>query len=102
MAAPRFKVKYQDGKVLEVRVMPRAQVMFERQYATTMSRLAGDVSAEQGYYLAWAALHCAGMESNDFETFLGLIEEIENNDVKEDIEEVDPTRRTAIPASLSG
>src|SRR5689334_7001360 len=98
---PRFKVKYQDGKVLEVRVMPKAQVMFERQYTTTMSKLANDVSAEHGYYLAWAALHCAGMEPTDFETFLGSIEEIESIDTDE-VEEVDPTQPTAAQASLSG
>lgn len=89
MAAPRFKVTYQDGTEREVRVMPRAQVMFERHFTTSMSSLADQPSAERGYYLAWAALHCASMESRDFEAFLDALEDIEN--VGGD-DEADPTK----------
>lgn len=98
MAAPRFKVTFQDGRQLEVRVMPKAQVMFERHFATSVSALAATPSAEKGYYLAWAALHCAGMEGRDFEAFLDALEDIENMEVDE---EADPTKKGPGPEPSS-
>jgi len=77
MAAPKFKVMYQDGKIVEVRVTPRAQVEFERHFNLTMSSLSTNPSAQHGYWLAWRALHCAGMEGREFDAFLDVIEEIE-------------------------
>ena len=77
MAAPKFKVVYQDGRTLEVRVTPRAQVEFERKFNTTMATFGGNPSVEHGYWLAWRSLHCAGMEGKEFDPWLDSIEEIE-------------------------
>ena len=95
MAALRFKVTYQDGKEFEVRVSPKAQVLFERHFQKTMSSFGKDPGAEHLYYLAWAGAHCAGMEAADFETFLDKIKDAESLDSA--VEEADPTR--AAPGS---
>ena len=100
MAVPRFTVKYLDGRSVNVRVMPKAQVMFERHFSTSMAKLAADPSMEKSYYLVWAACHCAGMEGNDFDTFLGLIEDIESLDTDE-VQEEDPTQRDPGPEPSS-
>lgn len=99
MAAVRFKVTYVDETVREVRVSPKAQVLFERHFKLTVSDAARNTSAEHLYYQAWAALHCAGMESNDFETFLGLISDVDPADTPEDA--ADPTRKAPGPEPLS-
>lgn len=99
MAAPRFKVVYLDGKELEVRVAPKAQVMFERHYQMTMSAYGKNPGMEHLYYLAWAGLHCAGMEGNDFDTFLGKIQEVEPAD--ESVMEADPTQTAPGPEPSS-
>ena len=98
MAVPRFKVRYQDGRELEVRVMPKAQVMFETHFNTTMSVVATNPSATQGYYLAWAALHCAGMEGREFDPFIEAIEEV----IPQQPEETpDPTQTAPSPEPSS-
>lgn len=93
MAAPRFKVTYRDGQVVEVRCGPKAQVLFERHFKATMSAFAKDPGAELAYYLAWAGLHCAGMEGMEFEPFLDAVDDIEPVAVDE-AAEPDPTQTT--------
>lgn len=95
MAAPRFKVTYLDGKEVEVRVSPKAQVMFERHYQMTMSAYGKNPGVEHIYYMAWAGLHCAGMEGSDFETFLGKLQDAEAVDTS--AEEADPTQTAPGP-----
>lgn len=93
MAAIRFTVTYLDDTKKEVRVSPKAQVMFERAYSTGMSKALKEPSAEHLYYLAWAGLHCAGMEARDFETFLAAISDVEAPDADAgEGEDEDPTR----------
>lgn len=91
MAVPRFKVTYNDNREVEVRVSPKAQVMFERHFQKTMTEYGRNPGAEHIYFMAWAGLHCAGMEGNDFETFLAKIKEAEPIDPDAE-EESDPTR----------
>jgi hypothetical protein len=99
VAAPRFKVVYLDGREVEVRVSPKAQVMFERQYQLTMSAMGRNPGAEHIYYMAWAGLHCAGMEGSDFETFLDKLKDAEAIDSS--VEETDPTRTAPGPEPSS-
>lgn len=100
MAAIRFTVTYLDDTKKEVRVSPKAQVMFERAYSTGMTKALKEPSAEHLYYLAWAGLHCAGMEARDFETFLGQIADVEAPD-DDGVEEEGPTRREPGPENSS-
>jgi hypothetical protein len=100
VAVPRFKVTYQDGKELEVRVSPKAQVMFERHFQMTMSAYGKNPGAEHIYFMAWAGLHCAGMEGSDFETFLDKIQEAEPLDTS--VVEADPTQTAPGPEPSSG
>lgn len=100
MAAPRFKVTYRDGKVVEVRCGPKAQVTFERHFKATMSAFAKDPGAESAYYLAWAGLHCAGMESLEFDLFLDAVDDIDPIAPDEEAEP-DPTRRAPGPEPSS-
>lgn len=101
MPVPRFAVTYTDGKKCHVRVSPKAQVIFERQYKITMSRSMSDASAEHLYYLAWAGLHCAGMEGRDFDAFLDAIADVVAPDDEEDSDDGDPTRSAPGPAPSS-
>jgi hypothetical protein len=89
MAAIRFAVTYKDDRKVEVRVSPKAQVMFEEKFDVGMGALSSQSMMKHLYYLAWAGLHCAGMEPNDFDTFLGQIEDVEG---VESGENEDPTR----------
>ena len=82
MAAKKVKVTYQDGREETVKVLPRAQVMAEEYLKGFKSEnvMAGT------FYLGWAALHVAGKEGLDYETWLNKIDDVE------DVEEpVDPT-----------
>lgn len=94
MAATRLKVTYQDGRVVEVLVSPRAQVDTERKFPGLDK--ANDV--EISFYLAWRSLNAAGMEPADFEAWLGLIADVEP--LKKEV--VDPTRPTQQPGTSSG
>jgi hypothetical protein len=83
MAAKKIKVIYNDGREIEVKVPPRAQVMTEE--------FVGGFKSERAvlatYYLGWASLNRAGKESLDFETWLDNIDDVEDVDD----EEVPPT-----------
>jgi hypothetical protein len=100
VAAPKFKVKYKDDRTVEVRCGPKSQVMFERHFKVTMSAFAKDPGAEYAYYLAWAGLHCAGMEGMEFDPFLDAVEDIDAI-APDEMEEPDPTRRTPGPEPSS-
>lgn len=100
MAAPRFKITYSDDRQLEVRVSPKAQVMFERHFQKTMSAYSRDPGAEHLYYLAWAGVHCAGMEPADFEEFLNKLQDVEPLDSA--VAEADPTQTAPGQGPSSG
>lgn len=80
----RLHVDYSDGRGVDVRVSPRAYVMFERQYQRTVT---GELGAESIYYLAWASLHQAGAEARTFDEFVDAIDDASLAEV----EPVDPT-----------
>lgn len=72
--AVKMKITYADGRVVEVTASPRAQVQTERHYAGLTDETR---QVEVSYYLAWASLSRAGMESAEYEPWLDLIEEVE-------------------------
>ena len=89
--AQRLKVTYQDGRVVEVLASPRAQVMTE-QYCGGLfpeKRVVGT------FYLGWASLNKAGKEALDFETWLDLVEKVEEVEVKQDPTEPDQSGDTS-------
>lgn len=90
MPSKRIRVSYTDGRTKEVRIGPKAEVMFERHFQVTMGKAGDAVSAEHLYYLAWASLHCAGQEALDFDSFLDVLEDVDHVESKTD--QVDPTR----------
>jgi hypothetical protein len=71
--ATKLNVSYVDGKKITVVASPRAQVMTERYYGG----ITNERKVEASYYLAWASLNKAGKEPADFETWLDLVEEVE-------------------------
>jgi hypothetical protein len=84
----KMKVHYKDERgEVEVNVGPRAEVALERQYEIAASDATHN---EHVYYLAWAALHFAGLEPSEFDAFLDSIEDV--NPVEEEPEK-GPTRR---------
>jgi hypothetical protein len=82
MAAKKVRVTYQDGREEVVKVLPRAQVMTEEYFKGFKAENA--LSAT--FHLGWAALHLAGKEPLDFETWLNRVEDVEDFE-----EPVDPT-----------
>lgn len=70
----RLHVDYSDGRGVDVRVSPRAYVMFERQYQRIVT---GELGAESIYYLAWASLHAAGQEARTFDEFVDALADAE-------------------------
>lgn len=76
MAAKKVKVIYQDGREVEVKVPPRAQVMTE-EYCNGFKSERAILAT---YYLGWASLNRAGKESLDFETWLDQIDDVEDVD----------------------
>lgn len=83
MAAKKVKVTYQDGREVEVKVTPRAQVMAE-EYCNGFKQERGVLAT---FYLGWAALNKAGKESMDFETWLDQIDDVEDVTWLDDVEE---------------
>jgi hypothetical protein len=94
LPSKRIKVVYTDGKSKEVRIGPKAEVMFERHFKVSMTKAGNDISAENMYYLAWASLHCAGVEPLDFDSFLDVLEDVEKVD---GADAVDPSQSAQSP-----
>jgi hypothetical protein len=82
MAAKKVKVTYQDGREEIVKVYPRAQVMTE-EYFKGFKQENGIAAT---FHLGWAALHVAGKELLDYETWLNKVDDVEDFE-----EAVDPT-----------
>lgn len=72
-----IRVHYGDGRVADAVAGPKAQVMVERHFGTTIPKLTDGGGAEHGYYLAWAALTAAKRETREFDDFLDAIDDIE-------------------------
>jgi hypothetical protein len=80
-AVARLKVSYLDGRTVEALAGPRAQVATERHFGKSFQEIGQTGSVEAIYFLAWAALHFAGKESQDFDHFLDSIEGVEDASV---------------------
>ncbi len=98
--ATKLKVTYDDGRELVVLASPRAQVETERHF-----RGQGIVEINQveaGYYLAWASLHFAGKEADEFEAWLNHIDDVD--DVTKTVQDEisgDPTPKAALSTGSS-
>lgn len=97
----KIKVTYSDGRVVESKVSPRAEVDFERRFGVSILAAGRDMHQEYYYYLAWAGLHFAGKEPADFDAFLGLINDAENVKDEEAQLPEDPTRQAPQPEPSS-
>lgn len=86
-------VKYLDGRTVDVVATARAQVETERHY----SGYSKANTVEFSYYLAWFTLHKADKESADFESWLDLIEDVDETEPAP----VGPTPETPSPTSSS-
>lgn len=77
MAVLRVKVTYSDDKEVEVKVTPKVQLAFERQYGLGLPQASKDMRNEYLFYLAWRALQFAGHETRDFEEFVDSIDDVD-------------------------
>lgn len=71
--AVKLKVVYADGREVVATATPRAQVMTEQ----FIGGFAEERKVQAGYYLAWASLNKAGLDSADYETWLDSVAEVE-------------------------
>lgn len=69
----RMKVVYNDGRVVEVKTTPRAQIMTERH----MKGITATNKLQASYFLAWLSLKAAGEETAEYEPWLDLIDDID-------------------------
>lgn len=74
MPGLKYKVEYNDGREVVADCGPKAIVALERQYGISFSDIE---TAEHIYYLAWQGLSIAGVESSQFDDFLGAIAEVD-------------------------
>lgn len=90
MALLKMKVTYADEREVTVVVSPKAQVEVEDFFKGTEG--AQSYRIKSHYRLAWSSLHYAGMESADFDTFLGMVADVEEIEpTVEDEKSTDPT-----------
>lgn len=71
--ATRLKVVYNDGRVVEVKTTPRAQIMTERH----MKGITAANKLQASFFLAWLSLKAAGEETAEYEPWLDLIDDID-------------------------
>jgi hypothetical protein len=100
MALLKMKVTYADEREVTVVVTPKAQVEVEDFFKGTEGAQSHRIKSH--YRLAWASLHHSGREPADFDTFLGLIADVEEIDpTVEDEKATDPTRTAATTTGSS-
>ncbi len=92
--AIKLKVTYVDGREVTVLASPRAQVETERHFKGVDEKQ----RIEGSFYLAWASLKYAGKEAADFDAWLDLVVEAEEDvPTEEDEQAQDPT--PAVPST---
>jgi len=82
--AQKVKIYYTDGTDVEVKISPRAQVNTERHIGGDWQTMA----ILSVYRMAWEALRGRDKDTADFETWLDLVEDVEQLEEKKDS---DPT-----------
>ena len=86
--AIKLKVVYVDGREIKILASPRAQVETERHFKGVDAKQ----RIEGSFYLAWASLKYAGKESAEFDAWLDLVIEAEEDEASEADEQAeDPT-----------
>lgn len=99
MALLKMKVTYADEREVTVVVTPKAQVEVEDFFKGTEGAQAHRIKSH--YRLAWASLHPV-REPADFDTFLGMIADVEEIDATvEDEKSTDPTPAAATTTGSS-
>jgi hypothetical protein len=91
MPAPKFKVEYVDGSEEEVKLLPKAQVEYERETKKSLGEGFGE-SLEEVYNLAWFA---AGKPNGSLDSWLDSVEAVVGIDQEET--ELDPPSTEASP-----
>lgn len=88
----RFAVTYTDGSTVDAHPKPKDVVAFERQYGTSIAKLADEQRAEWLYYLAWSVLHRSGREPHAFDEFLDRVDSVT---IEADEADADPSQPEA-------
>lgn len=102
MAGQKFLVKYTDGRQIEAKISPRAEVEVERKFGIGLTEMQGAIHAEYLYYMAWAGLHYSGKEPLSFDDFLNELDDIDPVEVKKPEDaEVDPFGKAVVQGNLS-
>ena len=73
----QFRVKYEDGREVEVTAKPKDIVEYERQYKTSFLAFGQGSPLEHLYWLAWSPLHRTGQDTRTFDAFMSDVDEIE-------------------------
>jgi len=94
MAVMTIRVVYSDGRTEEIIASPKAQVMTEQHYGG----ISPQNKLEAHYYLTWLSMHRAGKEAADFNAWL---ESIDDAEVIDEAERVDPTEPAPSPGDSS-
>ena len=67
---------YADGTVAEARILPIDRIMFERKFGTSVAQsFTGQMHEEHLIWLGWHALKRAGKASDEFDAWLGELED---------------------------
>jgi hypothetical protein len=90
----RLRIYYSDGREVEVKVKPRAQVETERHVGGDWQTMA----ILSVYYMAWSSVRLTDKTTPDFETWLDTIEDVEQLDGDD---APNPTEETPSPDSSS-
>lgn len=96
-----LRVTYTDEREETVRVGPKAQVLYERNFGEGFFEYSTKPSTEKLYFMAWQSLEVAGKKPPPFEDFLDTLEEVTvkrdtpDDPVDDDAvnPEVDPTQK---------
>jgi hypothetical protein len=93
MGVLRVTVTYADERNVEVKVTPKVQLAFERQYGMGLPKASKDMHNEYLFYLAWKALQFSGQETREFEDFVDSIDDVDVAGA----DRADPTRSERTP-----
>lgn len=73
----RYKVTYDDGRVVDAVAKPVDIMEYERRYHTSFMQFGDSTPLEHVYFLAWAPLHRTGQDPREFDAFMADVDAIE-------------------------
>jgi len=86
MPAPRFNIEYTDGRSEEVKLLPKAQLAFEKETGKSLGEDFGGMVSDL-YLLAWFA---AGSPDGSMDNWIENVEAVSGVDNEEGDEGDDP------------